>query len=550
MSYPRRRALAAGERGQSDRDILIAMAAVVAVLVIAFGVYRFAFKDSGSDNARGDEAAAVATKRPSIPTAGGTPAPAVHWRPCEDGFQCATLTAPLDYTRPEAKTVEIALIRLPATDPVRRIGSLVVNPGGPGGSGIEFVREAADFVFGDEVRARFDIVGFDPRGVGASYPPISCYDALDDLISSDIAPRTEAERVQLDDQASRFARGCQERSGELLPYVTARDVARDMDRLRAALGDQKLTYVGFSYGTLLGASYAELFPQNVRALVLDGAVDPALSAEDSLRTQVRGFETSLDRFLDRCSRNASCPFHSNGDAGSEFDRLMARIDDAPLGAAHSADGREVDSAMVWLGVAAALYDHSDHRLLARALADASRGDGSTFLGLVDSYTQRSEDGKHSNFIEANIAIGCVDWPRVSAQAYPQLLADIRTIAPRFSQGIGYHDVAICDHWPIPSARPAGPIHAHGAPPILVIGTTGDPATPHAEAASLAAELESGVLLTYEGEGHTAYGGDSSCVDGTVEGYLIRLTIPAPGKVCAGPLSATNEAPGAPFAAGR
>ena len=456
---------------------------------------------------------------------------AIDWRDCGQGFQCGKLTVPLDYDRPGWKQIKLDVIRLPASEPDKRVGSLVVNPGGPGGSGVQFARAAKTFLPA-KVRARFDVVGFDPRGVGGS-APVQCLsdNELDHYFSVDASPDSERERRTLVRESRQFAQGCAKHSRKLLSYVGTANAARDMDVLRAALGDDGLTYLGLSYGTLLGAYYAELFPENVRALVLDGAVDPSLSPRKMSIAQAKGFEGALRAFVADCVSRSACPL-GNGSVEAGLNRLeefFADLDAHPLPAG-TEGGRQLTQALAKYGVASALYNERYWPYLRNALARALAGDGSGLLQLADALAGRQPDGSYTNMMEANLAINCVDEPmpeKISAYGSVARRADRK--APHFGEFIAWGTLP-CAFWPVPP-DPDVHIDGSGASPILVVGTTGDPATPYAWSKALASQLSSGVLLTRKGDGHTAYRQGNACIDKAINHYLISTDPPSPGKVC-------------------
>ena len=481
----------------------------------------------------------------SVPAASGPSSPAasaaatsgshggtVAWTPCGTPFECGTVRVPIDYTDPPVGSIELALIRLPAAGPGPRIGDLLTDPGGPGDSGVDFVRSEGQQVFSARLRAQFDIIGFDPRGVGAS-DPIQCVDGptMDRLIALDPTPDTAAERQALIDGAKSFDAGCEAHSRALLPYMSTIDAARDMDLIRAALGDATVTYLGFSYGTFLGSTYANLYPGRVRAFVLDGAIDPTLSFTETLAQQATSYDGALSRFLAACAASPNCAFSNGGRPQAAFSALMARIDQSPLPALRSGDPRPVGPGEALTAVAAAMYDQTSWPILAQGLALAQAGDGSILLALADAYDQRSPNGTFSNISAANTAVTCADSVvPTSVATYERLAQTLKTTAPWFGPSEAYGGLE-CAFWPLhPAHDPVAP-RAPGAPPIVVIGTTGDPATPYAWAVKLASDLDSGVLLTRKGEGHTAYGGKSACIDDAVDSYLITLTVPARGTVC-------------------
>lgn len=454
----------------------------------------------------------------------------LSWSGCGKGFECARLTVPLDYDAPEGDQIKISVIRLRATGD--RIGSILVNPGGPGASGIDYAR-SAESILSKDVRARFDVVGFDPRGVGESHA-VRCLTGpqLDEFVGLDATPDDAGEIRQLEEGARGFAEACAKRSEKLLPHIGTADAARDMDVLREVLGDKGLTYLGKSYGTHLGAMYADLFPDKVRALVLDGAVDPSLTPVQSNEAQARGFEVALKAFLEDCFEDAACPFESRDLDGAlrEFSDLMQRIDARPLRSSLG-DGREVTESWALLGVATPLYDRRSWPVLRQALADAFRGDGTTLIRVADLLVDRRPDGTYSNQTEANTAINCVDstYP-ADLNAFRQAADAAAAEAPRFGSYIMWGSLP-CAYWPAKSPDADRRLTADGAPPIVVIGTLRDPATPYEWAQALSAQLKSGRLITYDGDGHTAYQTGSTCVDRLVDAYLIAQTAPADGVRC-------------------
>jgi pimeloyl-ACP methyl ester carboxylesterase len=435
---------------------------------------------------------------------------------------------PLDYAHPDdGRTVDVALFRVRATDAARRIGSLLINPGGPGASGVDFVRQAA-FALPEPVRRRFDVVGFDPRGAGAT-APVKCRRNLDSLFALDFSPDDDSEQAALDRGLERLAGDCERRDGDVLPYVSSESTVRDMDRIRAALGDDRLSYVGFSYGTYLGSLYAERHPDRVRALVLDGAVDPALDKLEVNLQQAVGFESSLDAFFAWCGDHAGDCDIGAGDPGAAYDRLARRIDARPL----RVGDRRLGPGELDLAVFSYLYDGElAYPSLAEGLAAAVDGDGGPLLAEADDFSGRREDGSYSNEQEAFWAIGCLDGPRLGGpEAYRAAEPEVAAAAPRLGRSNLNYDRA-CAFWPVPAVAPPGPLTATGAPPIVVIGTTGDPATPIQWARDLAAQLDSGVFVEVEGTTHTSFLGLSECVDRLVSRYLVRLDVPDPGTTCA------------------
>lgn len=455
------------------------------------------------------------------------------WSNCGDGFQCATVRVPRDYGKPGGRRFEIAVIRLAARDKAHRIGSLLTNPGGPGESGVTFIRENARS-FGDALQSRFDLVGFDPRGVGRSNP-VRC-SGSPQLVRQVVAdpPQTPTEVDRQVAAVKAYVAGCVARSGADLPYLGTENAARDMDVLRAVLGDQRLSYVGFSYGTYLGAIYADQFPKNVRAMVLDGAEDPNRPAAQENLEQAQGFETALRAFATDCVRRPGCPLGSAG-----VDKALAKVSTLQEAARRNplenrtGDRRPVNEDTVNDGMTSALYNRDSWPALRTALALAIKSrDGTGFARLAGSSpgqdTQPGEDGGEGSLF----AIDCVDrqYP-ATVEAVVQEAAEAKRVAPHFGPSIVWPSLT-CVFWPVKSTRQPRPVTAAGAPPILVIGTTRDPATPYAWAQGLTGQLMSGVLLTFDGDGHTAFLQGHACIDEAVEKYLIDLRAPAPGTVCA------------------
>jgi pimeloyl-ACP methyl ester carboxylesterase len=457
----------------------------------------------------------------------------LRWVPCDNGFQCARLLVPFDYSRPAWKRFSLPVIRLPAADPQQRIGSLVVNPGGPGGSGVQYA-EGARSVISPAILDRFDVVGFDPRGVGGSQPAVHCMTGpqLDKYFETDDTPDNAAQLAEVVSQSKLFASECGRNAGSLLPYVGTRSAARDLDVLRAALGEPKLTYLGKSYGTYLGAWYAQLFPHRVRALVLDGALDPDATSTDINMTQGEGFEVALRSFTADCMQRSVCPLGRGSDVSAGIAKLQGLLNRAtrtPL-ANDLGDGRPANGALLLEGVVASLYSKSYWPTLRSALQDAFGGDGTVLIELGDLLLERSSGGSYSNLADSNMAINCLDrpWPH-ALSAWRSAAATAEKAAPQFGDAIVWGSLP-CAYWPVTS-YPLPKITAVGAPAILVVGTTRDPATPYRWARALARELTSGVLLGWNGDGHTAYMMGSSCVDNIVNSYLIKGAVPRSGTMC-------------------
>ncbi len=453
----------------------------------------------------------------------------VDWTLCDD-FQCATVTVPVDYADPDAGSIDLALKRIPARggDP---IGSLFVNPGGPGASGVEFMDTIAARL-SEGVLDRFDVVGFDPRGVGLS-SPVTCTDdaAKDALVSRDFDFATDAGIQEAIEAYGAFGEACAAGTGPLLAHVGTESAARDLDILRATLGDDVLHYLGYSYGTALGATYAGLFPEGVGRLVLDGAVAQDLSAQEIEVDQAVGFESALRAYVENCQAADGCPLRGTVDEGLEQVRdLVDRARRSPL---DTASDRPLTGRLAFFGVALPLYNDASWPALTQALTAAlQQDDGSLLLRLADVYNDRGEDGTFdSNAMEANLAIGCADGRgSTDPETMRAEAAEVLEAAPTVGQYFVFGGVR-CAQWPVQPTDDAEPPVAEGAPPILVVGTTNDPATPYVWAQALADELPSGVLLTWEGQGHTAYGRSNECLAAAVDGFLLEGTVPDDGTRC-------------------
>ncbi len=454
------------------------------------------------------------------------------WAPCETGFDCTKVDVPVDWARPDGPRIQVALMRHAAEHQHERIGTLFINPGGPGSSGVDLVR-SVDEVFSPALLDRFDLVGFDPRGVGDS-SPVRCLPSgaeLDAFLTADPTPDDDAEVTALAESARDFAAACRERTGDLLAHVGTREVARDLDVLRAVLGEEKLTYLGFSYGTYLGAFYAGMFPARVGRLVLDGALDPSLGAADLLHTEAVSFQAVLERLAAYCLRR-DCPLGDSAAAISgELVALFADLDAEPLSVG---GGRVLTEADALAGIAYVMYSPALWEQGLRAIAEAFDGYGRGLLTLADTLLARTGAGAFKdNSNEANYVVNCLDHhigeetPADARAALPGLIAASKVFGPQ----IAWAGVA-CAHFPDPVPAPVvGAVRAHGAAPILVVGTTHDPATPYAWAKALAAQLESGVLLTRTGDGHTGYGRGNGCIDAAVDRYLLAGKAPKDGTTC-------------------
>jgi pimeloyl-ACP methyl ester carboxylesterase len=447
----------------------------------------------------------------------------------DPAFDCARLEVPLDYAEPGGRTAQVAVLRHRTSE--EKIGSLVLNPGGPGGSGMSFAADMSGSLGGGP----FDVVGFDPRGVGASTPRIDCFtneewDAERAVADFDTSP-AGIERAEA--RSKLHAEGCVQRSGgvEVLANAGTRDVARDLDILRAALGDRQLTYLGYSYGTRIGSTYAEMFPGNVRALVLDGAVDPTQNAVDSSAAQMEGFQRAFEAYAADCARTPSCPLGADPAlAAAEFQAMARPLIERP--AAVTGDTRTLSYSDAVTAVFASLYSPYTWPELTRGLADLRAGDGTTLLRLADVYYGRQEGGAYDDSMEALLVINCVDGHRITDRATAaELSRRAGEAAPFADDGRGTSSALdTCAFLPVtPTSEPHVP-HVQDLPPTLVISVTGDPATPYLAGVELAEALHAR-LLSVEGTQHTVAADGYACVDDVVADYLVNLTLPAEGAGC-------------------
>ncbi|WP_307621738.1 alpha/beta hydrolase [Streptomyces sp. V3I7] len=468
----------------------------------------------------------------------------LRWRGCgAPGFECTTMKAPLDYADPAAGDVKLAVARKKAAASEsagargKPYGSLLVNPGGPGGSAIGYLQSYAGVGYPAEVRSHYDMVAMDPRGVARS-EPVECLSGpqMDTYTQVDTTPDDHAETDALAGAYRKFAEGCGAHAAGLLRHVSTVEAARDMDILRAALGDPKLNYVGASYGTFLGATYAGLFPDRVGRVVLDGAMDPTLTARKLNLEQAAGFETAFQAFAEDCVRQPDCPLGGKGATPARVrDRLAAffrKLDAHPIPAG-DADGRKVGEALATTGVITAMYDESSWPRLREALTSAMKeNDGAGLLTLADSYYERDAEGHYANLMFANAAVNCLDLPPAfdTPEQVEKALPEFKRASPVFGEGLAWASLS-CAYWPVKPTGAPHRIEARGAAPIVVVGTTRDPATPYRWAQSLARQLSSARLLTYDGDGHTAYVRGSRCIDSAIDAYLLKGTPPADGKRC-------------------
>ncbi|MGW7490769.1 alpha/beta hydrolase [Streptomyces sp. NPDC054786] len=455
----------------------------------------------------------------------------LSWHPCgASGFECATMKAPLDYSRPGAGDLKLAVARRKTTGHGSRLGSLMVNPGGPGGSAIDYLQQYAPQPAA--VRARYDMVAMDPRGVARSQP-VECLSnkQMDRYTQTDQTPDSPAEANKLYTAYRNFAKGCASHSGKLLSHVSTIEAARDMDVLRAVLGDKKLNYIGASYGTFLGATYAGLYPSRVGRMVLDGAMNPELDSRTTNLEQTAGFNTAFKAFAADCIKHKDCPLgtKSTEDAAKQLSALFKKLDTHP---AATGEDRKLTESLATTGVIAAMYDQRAWPLLREYLTQAKAGNGRGLLTLSDSYYERDPNGSYSNQMYANPAVNCLDLPPAfaSSDQVRAALPSFRKASPVLGESFAWAALN-CTYWPVKPTGTAHRIEAKGAAPILVVGTTRDPATPYGWAKALASQLSSATLLTYEGDGHTAYGRGSKCIDTTINTYLLTGAVPSKNKRC-------------------
>jgi pimeloyl-ACP methyl ester carboxylesterase len=514
-------------------------------------------------------AAPVGTVQQSTTTSGSRPtdtgpAPAglakfysqqLKWQACADyaqtetdrqtygtpGLQCARMTVPASYDEPDGGDATVGVLKSKTTgDHSEHLGSVVFNPGGPGGSGMSTVATFAAYGLAADLRERFDLVGFDPRGTGASRPVISCHtDAeMDAERAANLQPRTAGDVTEINQHSEQLAKDCADRTGKdegidgaaFLGSIGTRDVARDMDILRALLGDAKLTYVGFSAGTRLGTEYAERFPGNVRAMILDGAIDPTLDQTTQVVNQGKGFQNAFNEFAKWCAGQPGCVLGTDPKtATAKYQKLVRPLLDKPL---KLADGRVFTYDDASTGTSEAMYTESYRGALMKGLKELSQGTGTTLMQLADAYYDRDSSGHYSSLIDAFSAISCLDNTRQDPAEAAADDAKYFAAAPFMDPGFTpLPTKGLCDYWPAePTMKPHTP-NVPGLPTVLVISTTGDPATPYQAGVDLAKDLKAG-LLTVQGNRHTAYlGAGIACADKAGNSYLIELTVPAAGAKC-------------------
>ena len=461
------------------------------------------------------------------------------WSICYESFECTDLLVPIDYADLTVGTFKISVLRYNAQDQAKRIGSLIVNPGGPGGSGVDYAYNA-EYVFDPDVLDRYDIVGFDPRGVNRS-APIECLtnEETDASYAADAKPDTQEELDKALVDSKDFINKCQNANKYLTHYSTA-EAARDMDILRAALGDKKLNYFGKSYGTYLGTLYAQFFPEKVGRMVLDGALDPNISVLDQNISQAVGFDGALDAFLADCAKQDDCPLPKNKqEATAKIIALLTSSATTPLPRKTKVenDDRVATESLIVLGIASALYDDVDGwPKLRTAFLEGQRGFGDTFLDLADQYSGRSPDGTYSsNELDSGAIIDCLDWP--DTRSIETTKADAKRFndaAPVFGPYLAYTNIS-CKFLTPPETdkltRTTNKITSIKTAPLLVIGTTRDPATPYEWSVGLHKIFTTSTLISLDADGHTGQGRGSACVDDAVDLYLNQGKSPKKNLIC-------------------
>ncbi|SDV04031.1 TAP-like protein [Microlunatus sagamiharensis] len=456
------------------------------------------------------------------PPAGSGPArytgQRLDWQPCSQRAECASVSAPLDWSAPDGRALTLVVGRIRATASPR-LGTLFINPGGPGGSGLSLLGG-----FPTQGLEHYDVASWDPRGVGRS-TPVRCSGGadLDRLFSLDVSPDDDAEASVLNTAARDLGRSCLAGSGALLEHISTADTVRDLDLLRGLVGDERLHYLGFSYGTQIGAQYADTFPARTGPMVLDGAVD----LDDASKvSQIQGFERALGHFATWCADQRCGLGDDRAAVLDTVKRLLTRLDASPL---PGSGDRVLTQQLGLSGVLTPLYDGtSGWPRLAEALGQAVRGQGAGLLALADRGNERDRDGSYGSIATAFPAIRCLDSQATSVADADRKARALVSAAPVLGPFSG-PDV-FCPLWPVAPAPEARNLHRVGDRPVLVVGTTGDPATPYEYAVAMARRLDSAVLLTNEGEGHTGYG-SSACVQRVVQAYLNEGRVPASGARC-------------------
>ena len=502
------------------------LAALLAVVLVgAIIVAAFSISDDESESGQ------------PTPAAEGVPSgleefytQKLSWDDCGEA-RCTTVEVPVDYEKPDGDTLKLQVKVIPAAGGGGR--SLFVNPGGPGGEAQGF----ADYLrgqLGEDVLDRYDVVGVDPRGVGKS-TPVDCLTdrELDAYSASEPDPDSPDEVEEYRAAIVDFGNGCTKRSGALASHISTEEAARDFDVVRALLGSKTLDWFGASYGTELGATYATLFPKTVGRMVLDGAVDPTLSEEEAAFGQTTGFQRALDAYIKDCVKQKTCPLGRDADAAE--DKLIDFVEARDANPMDTGQERQLTQGTTFYGIAVTLYNKSTWSVLSQALTAAFQGDGSVLLRLNDAYFRRQPDGSYAeNLGESNLAINCLDSAddddESTLQEVEDSLSRFSEESPVFGRALAWGALS-CTEWPIKAIHPGVDVDATGSKPIVVLGTTRDPATPYEWAKALTDELGTAVLVTREGDGHTAYTSGNSCIKKHVDDYLVNGTVPKDGATC-------------------
>jgi pimeloyl-ACP methyl ester carboxylesterase len=510
-------------------------ALILSTVVLALGLSSCTFPDSDAKPSASAVKLPAASSPPDgvldpavDPTLAKYYQQKVDWTDCGDDYVCTKITVPLDWTKPAGDTIQIAATKLPASG--KKLGSMLINPGGPGASGIDYAKVASQ-AFGEPILRNYDIVGFDPRGIGQSDPVACLSDSqLDAYVAADSTPDTPAELAASVTELKQFARACEVHTGALLDQVDTLSTVHDLDVIRAVVGDDVLNYHGASYGTYIGAWYAQTFPWRVGRMVLDGAVDPSLTSKQYVAGQAEGFSRALKGYVKDCQSQSGCPLRGSLQDGlNQIGTMVDRADSVPLKTNEA--NRPLTQNLMVTGIAQALYSESLWPSLTIGLTKAMSGDGTDLLALADVYLERDSKGHFGQTIAANPAIFCLDVPETRT---PEQIgvdaAELQKQFPPLGGTIGWGALS-CAEWPLKAVMPREKLSAEGAAPILVLGTVDDPATPYEWAESLASQLSSGRLLTWEGTMHTAYHQGSDCIDDKVESYMLTGALPAVGTRC-------------------